>query len=325
MNCLGYLSDVLHSCLHCGGVDQPDSPLKRSRFYVPPTNDPRFSDVHQSDDNDRTYASARNKAVRFLSANRNWDVVPKSCPSGHWTMRYSTPTRTNFTPWTRESPFGPFDLVPWRKQGSRLDLADAIGWDCETVRLQRPPSRRSISQSSSRRRRLVRIRVVFSFEFHKRMRLNQQQHHQQLQRSRLRHRASRVRLAGGGRSWVLTSNHQRQVFLFDPKVFRLSADWLGYFSQRPSGVDELLNRGFSNHTFTSAAPLQTSRSDRMDYRTLFGKVSQLFFKDNADRQVFKQVPCAGCRKRYILSCNTQNMIVFKSSKPTTMQSDAPMR
>lgn len=297
MNCLGFLGDVLHSCLHC--CTDGHSPSKKSRFYVPPTKDPRFCDDNDddgvdSDNGDRhnTYASARNKAVRFLSHNRNWDVVPKSCPSGHWTMRYSTPTRTNFTPWTRESPFGPFDLVPWRKQGSRLDLVEAVGWDCNKQPPQRT-TRRAIRRSTSYRRRLIRIRVVFSFEFHKRMRLNQHQPHLLQQRSsRLlrHHRSSRVRLAG--RSWVLTSN-QRQVFLFDPKVFRLSADWLGYFSQRPSGVDELLNRGFPSKTLPSA-----SRPDRMDYRTLFGKVSQLFFKDNAERQVFKQVPCAGCRKRY---------------------------
>lgn len=292
MNCLGYLGDVLHSCLHCCTDEQ--SPSKRSRFYLPPIRDTRFCDENDNNDDEdcQTYASARNKAVRFLSANRNWDVVPKSCPSGHWTMRYSTPTRTNFTPWTRESPFGPFDLVPWRKQGSRLDLVQAVGWDCERVRLRRSPQRAS-RQSTSTHRRLIRIRVVFSLEFHKRMRLNQQVQPTH-QRSRLRHRASRVRL--GGRSWVLTSN-QRQVFLFDPKVFRLSADWLGYFSQRPSGVDELLNRGYSDKTITSTSSLPASRPDRMDYRTLFGKVSQLFFKDNTDRQVFKQVPCAGCRKR----------------------------
>lgn len=293
MNCLGYLGDVLHSCLHC--CFEEHSPAKCSRFYVPPTRDLRFCDPNANSDEDRrSYASARNKEVRFLSSNRNWDVVPKSCPSGHWTMRYSTPTRTNFTPWTRESPFGPFDLVPWRKQGSRLDLVQAVGWDCESIRLRRS-TRRAFKQSSSNRRRLVRIRVVFSFEFHKRMRLNQQI---QQRNNRLRlHRGSRVRLAG--RSWVLTSN-QRQVFLFDPKVFRLSADWLGYFSQRPSGVDELLNRGFPDKTHSSAGSLNQSQPDRMDYRTLFGKVSQLFFKENGEREVFKQVPCAECRQRYLL-------------------------
>lgn len=292
MNCLGYLGDVLHSCLHCSRQDElPKRPSKRSRFYVPPTNDPRFCDDRDSDDAlEPIYASARNKAVRFLPKHSAWDVVPRSCPSGHWTMRYSTPTRNNFTPWTHESPFGPFDLVPWRKQGSRLDLIEAVGWDCEAVRLRQKATKATTASG----RRLVRIRVVFSFEFHKRMR-RIHQNQQAPKRSRLRHRGSRVRMAG--RSWVLTAN-QRQVFLFDPKVFRMSADWLGYFSQRPSGVDELLKRGFGNQTLPSTAALAVSGPpDRMDYRTLFGKVSQLFFKDNTERHVFKQVPCAECRQR----------------------------
>lgn len=316
MNCLGYIGDVLHSCLHCN--DQ--IPSKRSRFYVPPTGDhQKYGDPGDDDDDDDEngeepiyapqhfqYASARNKAVRFRPPS-TWDVVPKSCPSGHWTMRYSNPTRNNFTPWTRESPFGPFDLVPWRKHRSRVDLIQAVGWDCvhhrpssEALRFRLPIRQSFHSRASGSKsdggQRLVRIRVVFSFEFHKRMRLIQQQQLQQ-QRSRLRHRNSRVRMAG--RSWVLTTN-QRQVFLFDPKVFRLRADWLGYFSQRPFGVDELLARGPNGEPAETTVAVTNpagSSPDRLDYRTLFGKISQLFFKDNGERQVFQQVPCAGCRQR----------------------------
>lgn len=378
MHCLGSVGPILNACFHCG------SPSKLTTTSVPsytPTDTdlsgtnhlhrqppqqhhthPIFASsqlLHSSLHTGRSgrsgsYASARNRAVRFVPP-AAWDRPALSCRSGHWTMRYTRPTRNNLHPWSSGTPHGdgrtPFDLVPWRQRrgGRHVDLAHTAGW--EPSQQQRaaagPARKRSATPSKAstittttttttatltttnrhqrrhrrRRRRLVRIRVVLSFEFRKRFgalgtgataaAVEQQRRTLQRQQRRFRSRANLQQ------SQPQPRQPTDQVFVFDPKLFRLSADWLGYFSQRPAGVEELLQnmdeqveavRRAARHNSCAnsgcpAGPKATAlpalgAGDRMDYRSLFGKVSRLFFGENGARQVFKQVPCLPCRQRY---------------------------
>lgn len=347
MHCLGYLGHVLHTCFYCGQHSGPPTKgagagTTGSTITIPAVRAPQRLEFNSSlllseESASRcptAYASARNRAVRFVPP-AAWDVKPRSCRSGHWTMRYTRPTRNNLNPWSAADGAGPFDLVPWRQRRGRVNLAHATGWDnVHGLPFRRPVKRPATTTTTTsdssksaggRGRRLIRIRVVLSFQFQKRMRGGVQQ-----RRSRLRNRGSRVRPNGAnGQQQQQLPNGQRQVFVFDPKLFRLSADWLGYFSQRPAGVEELLagmsrqvdaarGRQSAGAATDSDGPVATALrrfsigggADRMDYRTLFGKVSRMFFSgggsggDGAgsgggtDRQVFKQVPCLQCRQRY---------------------------
>lgn len=412
MHCLGSVGPLLNACFHCGSPRDvttcssvtPDNiwatagSNSKNTFHQKQQHPPHFTNTHRGTElfssqiigrnNNNiadSYASARNRAVRFVPP-AAWDRPAQSCRSGHWTMRYTRPTRNNLHPWwcsaaelstsaAHGSGSSPFDLVPWRqRRGRRIDLAHTAGWEPPprsrdtrwpgntTILAFRRPRKRSSTatptttssatnddfglrhssnRNRQRRRRFVRIRVVLSFEFRKRLGAigiaASDQKRRTLQR-RLRNRGSRVRTPN-----VAHNNQQKQpdqVFVFDPKLFRLSADWLGYFSQRPVGVEELLQnmgeqveatrRAGNSHSnkssnscdsscvvieenhdvarkkeslspqATAAAPAlhALGAGDRMDYRTLFGKVSRLFFGENSARQVFKQVPCLTCRQRY---------------------------
>lgn len=360
MHCLGYLGHVLHTCFYCGqhrGGGVATTPHSHdSAIVIPSVRPPQLDSLHSDtllpvESASRcptAYASARNRAVRFVPP-AAWDVKPRSCRSGHWTMRYTRPTRNNLNPWSPGmagsdgTGAGPFDLVPWRQRRGRVNLAHATGWDNVSGLPFRRPVKRSATAAAGSRpeggrgRRLVRIRVVLSFQFQKRLRGGGGGVQQR--RSRMRNRGSRVRPNGQQQQQLHDQQPggQRQVFVFDPKLFRLSADWLGYFSQRPAGVEELLagmsrqveaargrqiagnstpsSGGGESETTAAAGPLLRGiggigAADRMDYRTLFGKVSRLFFggggsgsgdggnSGSADRQVFKQVPCLQCRQRY---------------------------
>lgn len=117
--------------------------------------------------------------------------------SSDWILCYND-TKENFHPWSGlgencEKRFGQFDLVPWRKYRSNLDLQALTDYSHASSALQissksltrleklelkqnrRQLKRANLKASQARLRRFVRVRLIFSVELrHKRMELLKQ-------------------------------------------------------------------------------------------------------------------------------------------------------
>ena len=354
MNCMGYLCYVFECCFHCksstasrdknDGGEVVANRTKRTKFYTQPilvapirtTNFIQNSIVisDQNGDPFKLYesfekpVSARNKAVKFRHT--EWDIVPKSCSSGDWIMRYAN-NETNFNPWNSDAKFNHFELVPWRQNKRRQNLMEITAWepntpaeiDINSQRILRKLHKNHIKRESKvrkqrlelqkksaaaiiaaqHRKRHIKVRIVFSIQFHKKMKL-------------LRNKSGSANNSAG-HSYV---NFNQQLFVVDPRYFSISEHW-GYFSQRQhfNGdiQDMIVNRvqplpnqyqckaiqSASDNNIRDIAireqdPVNyNKRSDeKLDYRSLFPKISQMYFNENI-ASAFKQVPCVKCRKR----------------------------
>lgn len=151
----------------------------------------------------RPQASARNVHVRRAASVR--DATPNSTttpprPSSDWILREgnSSVSQINFHPWSEhgDRKFSHFDLVPWRRTRSALDLSSAADYSPsagagigataaaekslrELQKLELRHNRRRLQRARSTAqlglRRLVRVRLIFSIELrHKRMELLRQ-------------------------------------------------------------------------------------------------------------------------------------------------------
>ncbi|XP_064538610.1 uncharacterized protein LOC135428492 [Drosophila montana] len=143
----------------------------------------------------RPQASAKNAHVRHTSsaggAATNNDS--KSSPASDWILRQgnSSVAQINFHPWTEqgERKFSHFDLVPWRRTRSALDLSSAADYSGRSndvaekslrglEKLELRHNRRRLQRARSTQqglRRQVRVRLIFSIELrHKRMELLRQ-------------------------------------------------------------------------------------------------------------------------------------------------------
>lgn len=287
MSCLGYLCFVYEYWVQCS---KPDKGL-RSQFYVQPKYSPTY--VRNVLNLQPPSLIPRNPAEIISHA----PVVPRSCSSGDWTMRYSDSLNTTFTPYSAGSKF---DLVPWRQQKNRLDLMRTIGWEPPSPasghRLLRKLAKGQPKNTNSKltkqrikyerkaNRQNIKIRIVFSIEFNKKMKIDK----------RARYNGRKICVSTTNSS----SRLQQQLFLVDEQQFQLCEQWQGYFSQRPAprvGDDEPM--AVDNYRQMDVFRPNSEETDKLDYRLSFTQISQMYFKDNTEDDTFKQVPCAQCRKR----------------------------
>lgn len=159
----------------------------------------------------RPQASARNVHVRRAASFRDTPTTTTTtataaaaaAPSSDWILRQgnSSVSQINFHPWSElgERKFSHFDLVPWRRTRSALDLSSAVDYSAspsaspsasasaaaekslrELQKLELRHNRRRLQRSARSStqqglRRLVRVRLIFSIELrHKRMELLRQ-------------------------------------------------------------------------------------------------------------------------------------------------------
>lgn len=245
--------------------------------------------------------------------NNNGDIVPKSC-AGDWLLRY-TQNETNFNPWHLNAKFSHFELVPWRQQNKRFDLANAIGWEpfkltpanqqqlrtlhkFELARSKRLQKQRIKSQKEKFRRQ-IKIRFIFAMEV--------RQKKMKLFRSN--------RGGGGGSSSsnsgaITAATYQRKLvlqrdrhlFVFNDNGYDLAQHW-GYFSQRNKGVEEML--------VNNASQLNLSRVQKcITYRSSATSPSKCSYQKSpvnlakklptSSRRVVDIVPCDNCRSRCVI-------------------------
>lgn len=152
----------------------------------------------------RPQASARNVHVRRAASFRDTPTTTTTTaaaatPSSDWILRQgnSSVSQINFHPWSElgERKFSHFDLTPWRRTRSALDLSSAVDYSAspsasasaaaekslrELQKLELRHNRRRLQRSARSStqqglRRLVRVRLIFSIELrHKRMELLRQ-------------------------------------------------------------------------------------------------------------------------------------------------------
>lgn len=154
----------------------------------------------------RPQASARNVHVRRAASFRDTPTTTTTAtaaaaaPTSDWILRQgnSSVSQINFHPWSElgERKFAHFDLVPWRRTRSALDLSSAVDYSAsptasasasaaaekslrELQKLELRHNRRRLQRSARSTqqglRRLVRVRLIFSIELrHKRMELLRQ-------------------------------------------------------------------------------------------------------------------------------------------------------
>lgn len=284
MYCFGYLCFVFDYCLKCPTSDCELN--KKTKFYDPPDENDNNNIVQQMCESVNPLR-AQNKTLT-ISDNENVevDIIPKSSHGGDWILRYSD-SETDFHPWNSKSKFSHFDLVPWRRQKSRIDLFHAIGWepsnDCDKetqkriAKIEKQFAKRLIRQHRLQDKKIkghsIQIKILFSIEFRKRRKMKTN---------------SPMKLE----NIFLSSESSRQIFIFDQRQIRMNEHW-GYFSQRYKGVEELMVENQVVHA---------SQYDKFDYRNMFPRIGELCNKENS-QSVFKQVPCVQCQ-RYVLYLRT---------------------
>ncbi|SPP77964.1 Hypothetical predicted protein [Drosophila guanche] len=201
-------------------------------------------------------ASARNEHVKQQPAavkpssnpNPNPTPSPISSSSSDWILRQDkdkTVSQVNFHPW----PGTHFDLVPWRRTRSALDLTSVADYnhsllvDAKSLRglekLELRQQRRRLQRAHSTQqglRRLVRVRLIFSIELrHKRMEV--------LRKSSLPVRVFEQRFALSENE---SAAYERVLLDANAGV----EQHVGYFSRRPQqpAQDEQLVVDFASET-----------------------------------------------------------------------------
>lgn len=232
------------------------------------------------------------------------DIVPRSC-TGDWLLRYSE-NETNFNPWQFDAKFSHFELVPWRQQNKRIDLANAIGWEpfkltpanqqqlrtlqkFELARTKRLRKQRLKSQREKFRRQ-IKIRFIFSLEV--------RQRRMKLFRT---NRTGALAAATYQRKWVL--QRDQHFFIFNDCEYDLAEHW-GYFSQRNKGVEEMLVNNASSLNLSHkhkgiSYPYSSINSSK--YASLHRNSLESIAKEiPATRESVDIVPCEKCRSRCVI-------------------------
>lgn len=221
-------------------------------------------------------------------------VVPQTCRSGDWSMRYSE-HETNFHPWSIDAKFSHFELVPWRQQKSRVDLVNDEG--CERTELS--------AESQENLRRLQKFEIKRWKRLHRQRekldRLRAKRHIKikfivslELRNQRLKMFSPKVET----RKFIYKNQH---VFVFNNRCFNLDEHW-GYFSQRNKGVEETLVNGQHLRMLADHRGLtHFNNGNNVDYRI----GSELKRISNGE-QAFQEVPCDKCRDRWVHICITAN-------------------
>lgn len=318
MNYFDYLCGVYEICFR--------SPAKLNATERPrsKSDEPKFYDYSEKPIAESFIGAATvnifAKSPQFTSSlcqpksptfpNTNWDIVPKSC-AGDWLLRYSQ-NETNFNPWHLNAKFSHFELVPWRQQNKRFDLANAIGWEpfkltpanqqqlrtlqkFELARSKRLQKQRIKSQKEKFRRQ-IKIRFIFSLEVRqKKMKL---------------FRPNRgAALATYQRKLVL--QRDQHLFVLNENGYDLTEHW-GYFSQRNKGMEEMLvNNNASQLNLSRVQKSITYRSATSPSKCSYQKSTvNLAKKMHATSRVVDIVPCDKCRSR----CVIFNFFRFVTSK-----------
>lgn len=305
MSCFGYFCYVFDNWCKCSQIEE-----KPSKFHNPSTH-PITSESHAFDTFGSTcsafnfYApskplSTRNKSVKFR---QHLDVVPRAATEsgGDWIMRY-TMNETNFNPWNLGARFRHFELVPWRKQKSSIDLLNNLGWEPPPVPVpvdadnsleiyRKIGNRKKWRRFTKKRlrnerkiRRHVKIRLMFAVEFrHTRT---------QVIRSRSRRSSNAIK----------SQCKSNEIFVFDDcaasadcaivksenNVVKQQEHW-GYFSQRNKGIEEIL---------IESQKLAMNNENKFNYKQLIPlKSSQIYYRNNRRAINRKTLLCWRCRKR----------------------------
>ncbi|XP_037932068.1 GATA zinc finger domain-containing protein 14-like [Teleopsis dalmanni] len=193
----------------------------------------------------------RYKHSKPTASARNSIVLQQKQKQSDWILRYNNTLvsgETNFHPWnhTGARKFGQFDLVPWRRQKSAVDLTVVPDYSSDGVtpttvatkslnrleKLELRKNRRQLKHfrsSNKYLRRFVRVRLIFSIELrHKRMEV--------LRQCQLPPRVFEQKFAI---SEIDTAAYERILLDANASV----EDHLGYFSKRGFGST---NRSDSN-------------------------------------------------------------------------------
>ncbi|XP_055298609.1 putative uncharacterized protein DDB_G0277255 isoform X5 [Sitodiplosis mosellana] len=245
------------------------------------------------------------KTAKFHKS--DWDIVPKSC-AGDWLLRYSQ-NETNFNPWQFDAKFSHFELVPWRQQNKRIDLANAIGWEpidqtpatqqqlrtlqkFESARSKRLQKQR-LKLQREKFRRQIKIRFILSLEVRqKKMKLFRA------------NRSSSAMQTAATYQRKLVLQRDQHLFVFDENVYDLAAHW-GYFSQRNKGVEEMLVNNASQLNMSRVQKSITYPSGSSPHRST-PEIIAKEIQQQPITQVVDIVPCEKCHSRPTLGCNAAN-------------------
>ncbi|KAM7346367.1 uncharacterized protein ACRADG_006329 isoform 2-T2 [Cochliomyia hominivorax] len=187
---------------------------------------------------------ARKKYNGNRKLNRSSSSSNSRASSSDWILCYND-SKENFHPWTSigdncEKRFGQFDLVPWRKYRSNLDLHTLTDYSAPPLNIssksctrleklelkqnRRQLKRANLKASQARLRRFVRVRLIFSIELrHKRMEL--------LKQTALKPRVFEQKVS---LSECDVAEYERILYDANSSV----EDHLGYFSKRGLGLNE---------------------------------------------------------------------------------------
>ncbi|XP_046803404.1 uncharacterized protein LOC124419101 [Lucilia cuprina] len=242
------------------------------------------------------------KSTSFSSTTTKTTTTSNSAgSSSDWILCYND-SKENFHPWSGlgencEKRFGQFDLVPWRKYRSNLDLLALNDYSSAPLNIsaksltrleklelkqnRRQLKRANLKASQARLRRFVRVRLIFSIELrHKRMEL--------LKQTALRPRVFEQKVS---LNECDVAEYERILFNAHSSV----EDHLGYFSKRGLGgsPDDASSPGVSKKSGLNLKPVEhmnftTSETDS-SYDSLNAPTPvEMLLKNN-------QVPCVKCR------------------------------
>lgn len=266
---------------------------------------PRYKLIH------KPQVSCKNKLVNSPLArkknakkhNSSTSTSTSAGSSSDWILCYND-TKENFHPWSStgsantnyEKRFGQFDLVPWRRYRSALDLQTLNDYSASPVnisaksltrleKLERKQNRRQLKKankkaSQARLRRFVRVRLIFSIELrHKRMEL--------LKQTALRPRVFEQKVS---LNECDVAEYERILFDAQSSV----EDHLGYFSKRSlGGANETIAE--NEKMGLNLKPIEkmnfsSSETEDSSYDSLNTPITpvELLLKN-------KRVPCVKCR------------------------------
>lgn len=307
MNYFDYLCGVYEICF------RTPAKLTEKQQHVK-SDEPKFYDYSEKPINESfigastvnifaqgpNFASALSETKTAKFHNSDWDIVPKSC-AGDWLLRYSQ-NETNFNPWQFDAKFSHFELVPWRQQNKRIDLANAIGWEpieqtpatqqqlrtlkkFESARSKRLQKQR-LKLQREKFRRQIKIRFILSLEVRqKKMKLFRP------------NRSTSALTAAATYQRKLVLQRDQHLFVFDENAYDLAAHW-GYFSQRNKGVEELLVNNASQLDLSRVPKSITYPSASTSHRSTPESVAKEI-QQRPDGQVMDIVPCEKCRSRCV--------------------------
>ncbi|XP_075155567.1 uncharacterized protein LOC142228932 [Haematobia irritans] len=266
---------------------RPQASAKNRFVQPPPSTKPNKPS--------ETVDSSIYETIGHASVKRSHSTSSKS----DWILCYND-TKENFYPWSGQGEcdkrFGQFDLVPWRKHRSTLDLSTLTDYSSSPLtvsakslnrleKLELKQNRRQLKKASteasrSKQKRFVRVRLIFSIELrHKRMEL--------LKQTAITPRVfeQKVILSDGD-----VAEYERILFNANSSV----EDHLGYFTRRglankmePRRPALDLRPIEQPMNFTASDTTDTSLSSNQSVDNNLSPVELLLHT--------RQVPCVKCR------------------------------